>query len=102
MAGNYPIHLFSTGRRQILDPVSVELTYGLERIAIALQRVNTFRQIQWNPTYGDVNLQAEQEHSRYYFEVAEVDRLRQMYDLFEAEAKPAWSMTWFCPPTIMC
>ncbi|NLG71297.1 MAG: glycine--tRNA ligase subunit beta [Chloroflexi bacterium] len=72
-----------------LDPVSVEITYGLERIAIALQRVSNFRDIRWSPerTYGDVNLQAEQEHSKYYFEVADVDRLRQMYALFEAEAQ---------------
>jgi glycyl-tRNA synthetase len=72
----------------VLDPVSVEITYGLERIAIALQQVNSFREIQWSPTLtdGDVNLQAEQEHSKYYFEVADVARLRQMYDLFEAEA----------------
>ncbi|MEA3440950.1 MAG: glycine--tRNA ligase subunit beta [Chloroflexota bacterium] len=71
-----------------LDPVSVELTYGLERIAIALQRVNSFTEIQWSPdlTDGDVNLQAEQEHSRYYFEVADIDRLRRMYELFEQEA----------------
>ncbi len=72
----------------VLDPVSVELTYGLERIAIALQRVGSFRDIQWSPTLkdGDVNLQAEQEHSKYYFEIADVERLRRMYDLFEAEA----------------
>jgi len=71
-----------------LDPVSVEITYGLERIAIALQRVSSFREIQWSPTLtdGDVNLQAEEEHSRYYFEIADVERLRQMYDLFEKEA----------------
>ncbi len=72
----------------LLDPVSVELTYGLERIAIALQRVNSFTEIQWSPdlTDGDVNLQAEQEHSRYYFEVADIDRLCRMYELFEQEA----------------
>ena len=71
-----------------LESVSVEITYGLERIAIALQKVANFRDIQWSPTLtdGDVNLQAEQEHSKYYFEVADVERLRQMYDLFEAEA----------------
>ncbi len=71
-----------------LDPVSVEITYGLERIAIALQKVSSFREIQWSPslTDGDVNLQSEQEHSKYYFEVADVERLRQMYDLFEKEA----------------
>lgn len=80
---------FQQSGGQLLDPVSVEITYGLERIAIALQRVNSFRDIQWSPTLtdGDVNLQAEQEHSRYYFEVADVERLRQMYDLFEAEAE---------------
>jgi glycyl-tRNA synthetase len=73
----------------VLDPVSVEITYGLERIAIALQRVNSFREIQWSPslTDGDVNLQAEQEHSKYYFEIADIERLRQMYALFEAEAE---------------
>ena len=73
----------------VLDPVSVELTYGLERIAIALQRVSSFRDIQWSATLtdGDVNLQAEREHSKYYFEVADVERLRQMYDVFEAEAR---------------
>jgi glycyl-tRNA synthetase len=77
----------------VLDPVSVELTYGLERIAIALQRVTSFRDIHWSPslTDGDVNLQAEQEHSKYYFEVADVERLRQMYDLFEAEAEACLS-----------
>jgi glycyl-tRNA synthetase len=76
-AGGYP-----------LDPVSVEITYGLDRIAIALQRVSSFRDIQWSPslTAGDVNLQAEQEHCKYYFEIADIERLRQMYDLYEAEA----------------
>ena len=72
----------------VLDPVSVELTYGLERIAIALQRVSNFRDIQWNSNLkdGDVNLQAEQEHSKYYFEIADIERLRNMYTLFESEA----------------
>jgi glycyl-tRNA synthetase len=79
---------FQQSGGQTLDPVSVELTYGLERIAIALQVVNSFREIRWNPllTDGDVNLQAEQEHSKYYFEIADVGRLRQMFDLFEHEA----------------
>ncbi len=71
----------------VLDPVSVELTYGLERIAIALQGVHNFRNIQWNSaykgsadfTYGDVNLQGEYEHSKYFFEIADVERLRQNY-----------------------
>ncbi len=74
-----------------LDPVSVEITYGLDRIAMALQKVRSFRDIRWNAvhTAGDSNLQGEQEHSKYYFEVADVSRLQQMYTLFEAEANSA-------------
>ncbi len=76
-----------------MEPVSVEITYGLERIAMALQKVNNFKDIQWSPdrTYGDVHLKGEQEHSKYYFEVADVARLRQLFDLFEAEANEALS-----------
>ena len=72
-----------------LDPVSVELTYGLERIAMALQGVKDFKDIRWNSTmtFGDVYLQNEQESSRYAFNLADVDRLRQMFDLYEAEAQ---------------
>jgi glycyl-tRNA synthetase len=79
---------FQQAGGQLCDPVSVEMTYGLDRIAIALQRVSGFTEIRWNDalTAGDVNLQAEIEHSKYYFEVADVNRLRQMYELFEAEA----------------
>lgn len=75
----------------VLEPVSVEITYGLERIAMALQGVRHFRNLRWNSErqYGDVNLQGEQEHSKYYFEVADVERLRQMNSLFEAEAEAA-------------
>jgi glycyl-tRNA synthetase len=74
-----------------LDPVSVEITYGLDRIAIALQRVPSFREIQWDDKikYGELNLQGEREHSKYYFEIANVDRLREMYDLFESESQAA-------------
>ncbi len=71
-----------------LDPVSVEITYGLERIAMALQGVRHFKDIQWSPerTYGDVNLMGEREHSTYYFDVADVDRMRTLYDMYEKEA----------------
>lgn len=74
-----------------LDPVAVELTYGLERIAIALQNVTSFREIQWAPgvKYGEVNLQNEYEQSKYYFEVADVTRLRELYAHYHAEAESA-------------
>lgn len=73
---------------QDLDPVSVEITYGLERIAMTLQGVRHFKDIQWSPerTYGDVNLMGEREHSAYYFDIADVDRMRKMYEMYEREA----------------
>ena len=79
---------FQQAGGMVLDPVSVEITYGLERIAIALQQVRSFRDIRWNDSfsYGDVNLQGEREHSAYYFDTADIDKLRDMYDMFEAEA----------------
>ncbi|MDY7078224.1 MAG: glycine--tRNA ligase subunit beta [Chloroflexota bacterium] len=72
-----------------LDPVSVELTYGLERIVMFLQNVRSVWDIDWDGahTYGDVLLRPEIEHCRYDFELADVERLARMYDLFEAEAQ---------------
>ena len=74
-----------------LDPVSVELTYGLERIVMFLQRVRSVWEIDWDGrhTYGDILLQPEIEHCTYDFEIADVSRLQQMYNLYEAEAKDA-------------
>ena len=79
---------FQQAGGMVLTPVSVEITYGLERIAIALQKVRSFRDIEWNQalSYGDVNLQGEREHSTYYFDIADIKKLREMYDLYEAEA----------------
>jgi glycyl-tRNA synthetase len=75
----------------VLEPVSVELTYGLERIAMALQKARDFRSLRWNNrlTYGEVNLQSEQEFSKYAFEVADVERLRQSYQIYRGEAEGA-------------
>ncbi|MCL5429733.1 MAG: glycine--tRNA ligase subunit beta [Chloroflexi bacterium] len=74
-----------------LDPVSVELTYGLDRIAMALQGVPFVGDLRWSMqrSWGDLNMQGEREHSKYYFEVADVARLHQMVELYEAEAKAA-------------
>lgn len=73
----------------VLDPVSVEITYGLERIVMFLQGVRSVWEIQWDDThtYGGILLNSEIEHCRYDFEVADVERLVQMYNLFEAEAR---------------
>ena len=74
-----------------LEVPSVEITYGLERIAMTLQRVRHFKDIQWSSerSYGDIFQVAEKEHSTYYFEVADVQRLRQLFSLYQAEAELA-------------
>lgn len=71
-----------------LDPPSVEITYGLERILMTLQGVDHFSKVRWNRdyTYGDLNLLAEKEFSRYYFELADVERLWALFEEYEAEA----------------
>ncbi len=73
----------------MLDPIPVEYTYGLERIVMYLQGVKEVWQIDWDGrrTYGDVLKLPEIEHCKYDFEIADVTRLKAMYDLFEAEAK---------------
>ena len=72
-----------------LDPVSVELTYGLDRIALALQNKNSVWEMEYGVGvgYGDILLQGEIEHCNYYFNVADVDALRAIYDTYENEAK---------------
>ncbi len=71
------------------DPVAVEMTYGLERIVMALQRVRSVWEIDFDGTntYGDILLKSEVENCVYDFEIGDVERLGQMYNLFEAEAK---------------
>lgn len=71
-----------------LNPVSVEITYGVERIVLALQNKNSAWEIDWMDnglTYADMMLQEEIEHCRYYFDVADVEALRQIYDTYERE-----------------
>jgi len=72
-----------------LNPVAVELTYGLERILIALNNAEAIWEEPWNESvaYGEIRRVEEREHSQYYFEIADVARLRQMYETFEAEAE---------------
>lgn len=73
----------------LLDPVAVELTYGLERIAMYLQNVERVWDIDWDgrQTYGDILLRQEIEHCEYNFNVADVDALKEAYNFYEAECK---------------
>jgi glycyl-tRNA synthetase alpha chain len=78
-----------------LDPISAELTYGLERIAAFLQDVDSIYDIvwardpetSWVTTYGDVRLADELQFSVYNFEVADVEKAWRHFELCEAECK---------------
>jgi glycyl-tRNA synthetase alpha chain len=69
-------------------PVSVELTYGLERLVMYLQGVDSIFDIQWNDqlTYGDVHLQGEIEESTYNFDASDSELLFNLFNLYEKEA----------------
>jgi glycyl-tRNA synthetase alpha chain len=71
-----------------LDPVSVELTYGLDRIAAYLQGVDNVFDVRWSDTvtYRQVRLAEEQQFSSYSFDYADASSIRKQFDLNEAEA----------------
>jgi glycyl-tRNA synthetase alpha chain len=71
-----------------LSPVSAEITYGLERLAMDLQKVNDFKEIVWRDgvTYGQMHQTAEYELSRWTFEESDVATLLTCFGLYEAEA----------------
>lgn len=80
---------FQQSGGMVLDPVAVELTYGLERIAMYLQHVDSVWNIDWDGqhTYGDILLRQEIEHCVYDFNVADVEALKVSYNFYESEAK---------------
>lgn len=69
-------------------PVSVELTYGLERIAMFIQKVDNVFDISWNETvkYRDIYLDQEKEHSKYNFESADIEAVSLLFGIYEKEA----------------
>jgi glycyl-tRNA synthetase alpha chain len=71
-----------------LEPISVEITYGLERIAAFLQNVNNVFEVRWNESlqYKDLRHQEELELSVYDLDMADAQVCRQMFDLCEREA----------------
>lgn len=93
-----------------VSPVSVELTYGLERIAMYLQGVDNVYDLKWNDTvtYGQIYHQQEVEQSTYNFEIADVDMLLGLFNQYEKEAArvidaglvlPAYEFTLKCSHT---
>lgn len=81
------------------DLESAELTYGLERIAMYLQNVEKVYDIDWNGyiKYGDIFKKAEYEHSKYSFELADMDMLRNLFDIYEKEARRVLEMDLVLP-----
>jgi glycyl-tRNA synthetase alpha chain len=71
-----------------LQPITVEITYGLERIAMYLQKVENVYNLAWNGevSYGEIFHQAEVEFSTFNFEEANVEALIGFFDTYEAEA----------------
>ncbi len=74
-------------------PVSIELTYGLERLTMYLQEVDAIAKIQWNDTltYGDVHMQGEIEHSQYNFDESDPEFLFTLFTLYQKEAEQLMS-----------
>ncbi len=68
-------------------PVSVELTYGLERLAMYIQRVDDFRDLQWNEKtkYGELYFHKEVEYSQFNFKTADVESLFAHFNDFEKQ-----------------
>jgi len=69
------------------DPVCVEYTYGLERIAMAVQGKDNMFDLEWGGglTYGDLRKREEYECSKYNFELADVETLRRLFETYEKE-----------------
>jgi glycyl-tRNA synthetase alpha chain len=70
-------------------PVSIEITYGLERLAMYLQNVEAITKIQWNDqvNYGDIFLKGEVEQCTYNFKASDPELLFKLFELYEQEAK---------------
>jgi glycyl-tRNA synthetase alpha chain len=72
-----------------LDPISAELTYGLERICAFLQGVESVYDLRWSAdkTYGDIRLMEEQQFSEYSFDRSDAVAIRSEFELHEKQAK---------------
>jgi len=72
-----------------LKPIAVEITYGIERLAMFIQKKDSVFQIEWSEgiTYGDVYLQNEKEQSKYNFEISNTKMLFDIFNMAEKEAQ---------------
>jgi glycyl-tRNA synthetase alpha chain len=72
-----------------MEVVPAEITYGLERIAMYVQKVNSVYDLEWvgSVKYGDVHHRSEVEGSTYNFEIADTDMLFNLFGMYEAESR---------------
>jgi glycyl-tRNA synthetase alpha chain len=77
-----------------LSPISVELTYGLERIAMYIQEKDNVFDLKWNDriSYGEIHHQDEFEFSTYNFDQADIEQLRTLFISYEQESKRLTAM----------
>lgn len=82
-----------------LKPISAEITYGLERIAMYIQGKNSVYDIIWADgiKYGDIHLQGEREHSKYNFEEADIAMLFSLFENYEKESHRLLSINLILP-----
>jgi len=71
-----------------LEPITAEITYGLLRLCLYLQKVDSVLDVEWAPgvSWGEMNLQAEQEFSAFHFEHANTDMYFRIFQEYEREA----------------
>jgi glycyl-tRNA synthetase alpha chain len=73
-----------------LNPVSVEITYGPERLCLMLDGRSSFwEDLDWGPgvSYKDINYDLELQHNIYNFEVADIEMLKTLFDMYEIESR---------------
>lgn len=87
-----------------LNPVSVEITYGVERIAMYLQEVENVFDIKWNEsfTYGDIHREGEIEFSYFNFDYSDTELVRAHFDDFERESKRMLKLGLILPAYEFC
>jgi len=93
-----------------LSPIPIEITYGIERLAMVVQQKENIYNLNWSKevTYGEIQHQIEVEQSRYNFEEADIEMLFSLFQVFEKEARnmiskslsiPAYDYTLKCSHT---
>lgn len=82
-----------------LNPITVEITYGLERLAMFVQKKKTIFEIQWNDelTYGEVHAGQEEQFSHYNFEEADVENIRNNFNVWSREVRSLAKKGYYLP-----